>query len=53
MIPAYPLQWPADWPRTPVGSGKYGKFGTRSKRPGQSWVSISDITLAEANHRVL
>ncbi len=29
MIAAYPLQWPAGWPRTQIDDHKPGKFGTR------------------------
>jgi hypothetical protein len=53
LITAYPLQWPAGWPRTPAVETKPGKFGTRKQRPGQSWLSTVDITLAQATQRVL
>jgi hypothetical protein len=53
MITAYPLQWPAGWPRTQAGDHKHGKFGTRQKRNGNSWYSSKDITVTEATGRVL
>ncbi len=49
MIPAYPLQWPAGWPRTPIVQQRYGKFG--SKKGSSS--RVTDITVAEATARVL
>jgi len=49
VIPAYPLQWPTGWPRTPVSEQRYAKFGTRAGPFGQ----VRDITIAEANQRVL
>lgn len=53
MITAYPLQWPAGWPRTRAGETKVGKFGTKTQRPGQTWASTTDITVAGATKRVL
>jgi hypothetical protein len=53
VIPAYPLQWPAGWPRTPGAALKPGKFGTMKQRPGLSWNSRVDVTIAEATTRVL
>ena len=53
MIPAFPLQWPAGWPRTRTGAAKSGKFGTVKQRHGQVWGSRADITIAEATARVL
>ena len=52
MIPAYPLQWPADWPRTAPSALKPGKFGTVKKRNGQA-SGRADLTIAEATSRVL
>jgi hypothetical protein len=51
VIPAYPLQWPAGWPRRPPGAGKPGRFAMKSS--GKSYVSMTDITIAEATRRVL
>ena len=53
MIPAYPLQWPAGWPRTAAGATQHGKFGTKAQRPGQHWASTVSITVAQATQRVL
>lgn len=53
MITAYPLQWPAGWPRTAVVAQRYGKFGTKKTAPGQTWSRTVDITIAEATKRVL
>lgn len=53
MIPAYPLQWPAGWPRTAAGAAQHGKFGTKAQRPGQHWASTVSITVAQATQRVL
>jgi len=53
VIPAFPLQWPAGWPRTDYRNLKPGKFGTVKRRNGQAWESRADITIAEATSRVL
>jgi hypothetical protein len=53
MIAAYPLQWPAGWPRTDLFKKKHGKFGTRKHRPGSSYARTEDITITEASTRVL
>lgn len=53
MITAYPLQWPAGWPRTHSSAMRYGKFGTKKTLPGRSWTSTVDITIAQATQRVL
>ena len=49
MIPAYPLQWPAGWPRTPVAQQRYAKFGSKK---GES-TRVTDLTIAEGTTRVL
>lgn len=49
MIEAYPLQWPAGWPRTPVAAQRYGRFG--SKKGSQQ--RVTNVTIAEATARVL
>jgi hypothetical protein len=53
MIPAFPLQWPAGWPRTPAAALKPGKFGTKKPAPYGNWLRTVDITIAEATNRVL
>jgi len=49
VIPAYPLQWPAGWPRTPAMQQRYGKFGSKKGAATR----VTDITVAEATQRVL
>lgn len=49
---AYPLTWPAAWPREEAATRRFGKFGTRSTAPGRSWASLNDITVAEATRRL-
>jgi len=51
VIPAYPLQWPAGWPRTPASAQRYGRFGV--KRQDKPHITFADITIAEATKRVL
>lgn len=51
-INAYPLQWPAGWPRTAKNDRKGGQFGKTVMKPGQSWKSKADITIADAARRV-
>jgi hypothetical protein len=53
MITAYPLAWPTGWPRTANYARKHGKFGIRRSRPGSSYTSLQDVTIAEATQRVL
>lgn len=52
-IPAYPLQWPDGWKRTPRGSRARAKFGKR--RPstyGGGWQSKGELSIAEAVNRI-
>lgn len=49
MTDAYPLQWPAGWPRTPWNEQRYAKFGSKK---GES-TRVTNITIAEATVRVL
>jgi hypothetical protein len=53
MIPAYPLQWPVGWPRTPVSQQRHGKFHTMKRELGRAYNSQAEITIAEATKRVL
>jgi hypothetical protein len=48
-ISAYPLQWPAGWPRTPAGQRQEARFGNRVQhsreasvpgQPSQRWTSF-------------
>lgn len=50
-ISAYPLQWPAGWPRTESDSRKYGRFGTKN-RGSNNWSSSTDITISQALGRI-
>jgi hypothetical protein len=53
-ISAYPLQWPAGWPR--AKSRKRAKFGTGERvylQSGGSWLSKRNVTIAEATRRVM
>jgi len=49
MITAYPLQWPAGWPRTPWGQQRYAKFGSKKGSASR----VTSISIAEATQRVL
>ena len=51
MIDAYPLQWPASWPRTPTAALRFGRFGV--KRQDKPYTTFADITVVEATKRVL
>ena len=46
-IPAYPLQWPAGWDRTPAGHRTDGKFGKRD-----AGRMLRDVTINDAVNRV-
>jgi hypothetical protein len=53
-ISAYPLQWPAGWPR--ATSRKRAKFGTGERvhsQYGGSWISKKSLTISEATRRVM
>lgn len=49
-VQAYPLHWPDGWPRSKVR--KTGHFGKSETKPGQTWKSKADITMADAMKRV-
>lgn len=54
-IPAYPLQWPVGWKRTPAATRDRARFGvTRTVHPSgdYSWKQKNQITVAEAVTRV-
>jgi hypothetical protein len=51
-IPAFPLQWPAGWKRTPAHQRAYAKFGRKENVAGRSWQSKRDLTIADAVKRV-
>lgn len=50
-ITAYPLRWPDGWPRSQRGR-KHGHFGKSETKPGQTWKSKTDLTMADAMKRV-
>jgi hypothetical protein len=53
-ISAYPLHWPAGWPR--AKSRKRAKFRTGERvysQNGGSWISKKSLTIAEATQRVM
>src|SRR5579859_4395528 len=51
-IPAYPLRWPDGWPRTGLGYRRNAQFGKTETRPGQSWKSKTDLSMADAVKRL-
>lgn len=53
MIPAYPLQWPAGWPRTDVNGQRQGRFNMKRTAPGRSYAGAVGLTIAQATQRVL
>lgn len=55
-IPAYPLQWPTGWQRTPIDGRAYGRFGKQETRK-RSWSdstyrSKERLSIADAVGRV-
>ena len=57
-IQAHPLTWPADWPRTPAGLRKTGRFSKGERKysstpAGSSWMSHRGVTIADGLARVL
>lgn len=51
-VTAFPLAWPAGWPRTASYHRKQAQFGRTEYKPGQSYRSKTDITMADAMKRV-
>ena len=51
-IQAYPLQWPAGWPRTPSHDRKHGRFAAKSRDPGWSYPTQKDVTRTQAANRI-
>lgn len=49
-VQAYPLHWPDGWPR--AKGRKQAQFGKTEYRPGQTYKSKTDITMADAMKRV-
>lgn len=53
MTPAYPLQWPAGWPRSKTTkSAKFGRAETQTGDSGGTWKVKRDITMDDAMKRV-
>lgn len=52
-ISAFPLSWPAGWPRTPGHSRAFARFGTRTRRGTESYARSRDVTVDDATQRVL
>lgn len=50
-IPAFPLQWPSGWKRTPVGCAVAGRFGKRQSSGG-GHAALKDVSVADAVTRV-
>ncbi|MEQ8409091.1 MAG: J domain-containing protein [Gammaproteobacteria bacterium] len=48
---AYPLQWPAGWPRTRENDRKFGRFNTKGHN-SNGWRTTSDITISQALSRI-
>jgi hypothetical protein len=52
-IPAFPLQWPTGWKRTPSGERGYARFGKASRHSNHSgWTPGRNLTIAEGVERV-
>lgn len=55
-IPAYPLQWPDGWKRTPPAAQAFGRFGVRtsvkSSFGDSTWMQKKQVTIAEAVSRI-
>lgn len=52
MIPAYPLQWPTGWKRTPSFRQTRAAFGRREAKADQTWKRLVDLTIDQATRRV-
>jgi hypothetical protein len=51
-IPAFPLQWPAGWKRTPNHHRTRAKFGKKAQSTHGSWQTRNSLTIAQALERV-
>lgn len=55
-IPAYPLQWPAGWKRTPSATRTRSRFVTKERRTstfsGSSYLHSKELTIADGVERV-
>lgn len=53
QVNAYPLSWPAGWPRTPAGRRGAAAFGAMKARQGSGYAARVSLTLAEARGRLV
>jgi hypothetical protein len=51
VIPRFPLQWPADWRRTPPQGRKDASFGKRER--GEGYRPLKNLSVADGVGRVL
>jgi hypothetical protein len=56
MTQAYPLKWPAGWPRMSAGGRKRAKFGKGERQYSTtgagSWINKKDLTVSDATKRL-
>ena len=52
MIPAYPLQWPAGWKRTPSWEREHDRFGKRQANQPGGYKMLKDVTIADGVERI-
>jgi hypothetical protein len=52
MMEAYPLSWPAGWPRLSADRRRSAKFGKRQKHTDYSWTTKHQLSVAQATARV-
>lgn len=50
---AYPLSWPAAWPRTPSYQKKTAQFGKTVQSSQGSWKTKARLSIADATRRLL
>ncbi len=53
MTTAYPLSWPAGWPRSETRKRAHFSTGERRQSGNTSWVAYKQISISEATKRVL
>jgi hypothetical protein len=50
---AYPLAWPAGWPRIAAGTARRAQFNVKVKDPAKSYVTKTAVTLYVGRERLL
>jgi hypothetical protein len=50
---AYPLAWPAGWPRIPAGTARRAQFNVKVKDPARSYATKTAVTLYVGRERLL